>query len=207
MAEDLNTKVAQTGGNSDAQGETAAQRVAPEPEPKTDPTGATGAGEAGAAAMAGSEGAGAGKAAPGGDAAGAAEPAPAAAQTAPTKNPAGGGGAADADGDKAGADAERADRAVERLGAALGAAALAAAGVPSERFARALRLMDVQSIDPLAEDAEKRYADAAKALLEEIPELAPARSAVDTGATGEHARRRESPNDQTAADFRAGMAL
>lgn len=107
------------------------------------------------------------------------------------------------DGKAAEEAAARAASATARLAEALLFSALRDAGVPRERAGYAARMMDVSSIDPLADDAAQKYAAAAQRLVADIPEFVP--TPGGTGSAGEHPRHTPKPEDETAAAFRRGM--
>ena len=81
-------------------------------------------------------------------------------------------------------------------------AALQRVGVPEGRAEIAAKLMDTADVDPMAEDAAQRYAEAAQRLVAAVPEFVPAGG---TGSSGEHPRRAANPNDDTTSAFRRGM--
>lgn len=124
-----------------------------------------------------------------------------------------GAGAAEAaaeDGESTEADAEprvrnaeeRAAAATARLADTMVRAALQRVGVPEGRAEIAAKLMDTADVDPMAEDAAQRYAEAAQRLVAAVPEFVPAGG---TGSSGEHPRRAANPNDDTTSAFRRGM--
>lgn len=92
-----------------------------------------------------------------------------------------------------------------RLGSALLHGALQAAGIPKARLDYAARLIDAGGIDPLSDGAAAAYAERAQKLIADIPELIPAPPTGTTGSAGEHARKHETPEADTAARFRSGM--
>ncbi|MFR5795727.1 MAG: hypothetical protein ACLUI3_09410 [Christensenellales bacterium] len=101
-----------------------------------------------------------------------------------------------------GARRSAAAAATARLAGTMVRAALQRVGVPEGRAEIAAKLMDAADVDPMAEDAAQRYAEAAQRLVAAVPEFVPAGG---TGSSGEHPRRAANPNDDTASAFRRGM--
>lgn len=191
MSEEKRAEEMQTGGEASAQNTSAdavqLQQTAPD---ESVPAGENGSGapSAGTAKSAAAE-----QGASGEETQNAAD-APDASQEAETRS-------APADGDDGHEDKvqsaqARAETATARLAEALASAAIEKAGIPAARAKYAAKLMDTSHIDPLADDAAQKYAEAVRHLVEDIPELAPARS---TGSSGEHPRKAQSISDDPFA--------
>ena len=90
----------------------------------------------------------------------------------------------------------------ERLGGRSDIELLLIDGAKRKDPAERKKLMDAADVDPMAEDAAQRYAEAAQRLVAAVPEFVPAGG---TGSSGEHPRRAANPNDDTTSAFRRGM--
>lgn len=197
MSEEIRAEEMQAGGESDAQNPSANEPQLQQPAPDASvPEGKAGSGApgvGGAEGPAAEQGTAGEKAPAAADAEGASQEAEAgAAQTGDNRDHEG----------EAQSDHARAETATLRLAEALASAAIEKAGIPPARAKYAARLMDTSHIDPLADDAAQKYADAVRHLVEDIPELVPFGG---TGSSGDHARRLENPNEETVSAFRRGM--